>query len=186
MDRGTINTILALTVPFILTASFALYLRHKNRRYEEAIEVLRLTHAKEEKEKDERIERMEETVKRVEVLELGHATLTANAVPINAAFQALLIKQLTHMHTPVLDDLLVKLGTVDTPPTITDEEEVKLAILLKERTKDMGPEISAQERDAATILPTVIKMVRREAEAVAAGTPIVDVQLVGSLPHTKE
>jgi hypothetical protein len=82
--------------------------------------------------------------------------------PINAAYQAMLIKQLTHYHTPEMDALMVKLGTATIPPTINDQEMKRLIVLLDERTRDMGPEISEDERDAAEILPILLRKVKRE------------------------
>jgi hypothetical protein len=82
-------------------------------------------------------------------------------IPISAAFQAVLIKELTHYHTPQTDALLAKLSA----KTLTIAEEKELIRALARRTKDMGPKISDSERDAATILPFVMKRVRTQAIA---------------------
>jgi hypothetical protein len=80
--------------------------------------------------------------------------LNQAVLPISTAFQAILIKELTHYHTPEMDALMVKIG----PPNIlTDDEMARLVIMLEERTRDMGSEISDSERDAATMLPLVMK-----------------------------
>jgi hypothetical protein len=87
---------------------------------------------------------------------------------------------LTHFHTPVMDALMVKLGDVGTPPTITEEEEVELIAALKQRAEDVGPLIDEDERDAAELLPIQMRRVKREAEAIANGDgKLVDIQVVG-------
>src|SRR5579859_7162299 len=107
---------------------------------------------------------------RVTELERQHAIIGATVQPISAAFQAVLIKQLTHYHTPVLDGWLRKLGP---PITLTEEEEKQLQIELEKRTRDMGPEITESERDAAKMLPMVIARVRAELETTATTDLIV-------------
>jgi hypothetical protein len=100
---------------------------------------------------------------RVTELERTLAQVNAQVIPISTAFQAILIKELTHFHTPEMDALMVKIGP---PNTLTPDEEKRLAALLVERTKDMGPEISDSERDAAAILPAVMKRSRIEQETI--------------------
>lgn len=118
---------------------------------------------------------------RLSELEKQLAIVGTQIAPFNTAYQSMLIKQLTHYHTPVMDALMVKLGGVGVPPTITEEEEAELIEALKQRTEDMGPEISEDERDAAEILPIVMRRVKREAEAGAQGAKIVDIQVVGRI-----
>lgn len=121
-------------------------------------------------------------VRTVDGLKLEVATLKAQAAPINAAFAAVLVKELTHYHTPVMDELMQKTGVQQgTPPTLTKEEEVELVTAMKQRTEDMGPEISNDERDAAEIFPALIRRVRREAAAIADGAEFAKVHIVGSL-----
>lgn len=96
---------------------------------------------------------------RVAELEKQLASVQESVVPISAAMQALLVKQLTHFHTPVMDALLVKLGP---PNTLTEAEEKELIIALEQRTRDMGPLIDDSERDAAMMLPMIIRRVRLE------------------------
>lgn len=96
-------------------------------------------------------------------LESKLALVNAAVIPISTAFQAILIKELTHFHTPEMDALMVKVG----PPNIlTGEEEIKLSSLLEERTNDMGPLISDSERDAALILPAVMRRAKKEQETL--------------------
>jgi hypothetical protein len=96
-------------------------------------------------------------------LETKLAVVSASVVPISTAFQAILIKELTHHVTPEMDALLVKLGP---PSTLTPEEHDRLSIMLVERTNDYGSEISPSERDAAYILPVVMKRAQEEQEAL--------------------
>jgi hypothetical protein len=85
-------------------------------------------------------------------------------LPISAAFQAILIKELTHFHTPVMDALLVKLGP---PVTLTADEEVALQQALETRVEEMNGALNEAERDAAIMLPMVMRRVRAENEALA-------------------
>lgn len=101
-------------------------------------------------------------VKRVQDLEAQSALLKQAVQPISVAMQALLIKELTHYHTPEMDALLVKVG----PPNIlTDAEQQRLIVLLTERTKDMDGRISDEERDAADILPAIMRRAKVELDA---------------------
>jgi len=98
---------------------------------------------------------------RITELERQLAVIGSTVEPISTAFQALLIKQLTHFHTPELDALLVKVGQQSY--ALEPEEEARLSELLEQRTKDMGKLIDDSERDAAHMLPFVIRRVRAEA-----------------------
>jgi hypothetical protein len=84
--------------------------------------------------------------------------------PITAAMSAMLVKSLTHSHFPDADALLAKVGP---PNTLTVQEEAALAEYMQHRTKDMGPEISALERNAAQLLPLIIERSRLDANAKA-------------------
>lgn len=99
--------------------------------------------------------------------------------PINQAMQALLIRELTHYHTPELDALMAKL-----PPegTLSPEEEQRIAVLLQEREEQMDGSIPESEREAAHILPYVIKRVRAEAAAIVESTP--QLKIVAVPPET--
>ena len=96
---------------------------------------------------------------RVNALESQLALVNQAVVPISTAFQAILIKELTHYHTPEMDMLLTKIGP---PSTLTPVEMERFVQLLEARMIDMDSQISEQERGAATILPVV--MVRAAAE----------------------
>lgn len=98
---------------------------------------------------------------RVTELERLNALVTQAVVPISAAFQAILVKKLTHFHTPVMDKLLEKLGP---PITLTDDEEKELIEALKQREIDVNGLIDDAERDCARMLPIVMRMVKAETE----------------------
>lgn len=115
---------------------------------------------------------------RVADLETKLALVTQAVVPISTAFQAILIKELTHYHTPEMDELMVKIGP---PNLLTKDEENRLFILLEERTRDMGPLISESERGAAHILPVVMARARAENE-VPENTG--EMKLVGLPPES--
>jgi hypothetical protein len=102
-------------------------------------------------------------MQRVAELERDSALVKAAVVPITTAFQALLIKELTHFHTPVMDKLMEKIGP---PNTLTPEEEVQLATLLEERSRDMADAIPESERDAAQILPIVMRRAKVEQDQI--------------------
>jgi len=95
------------------------------------------------------------------------SALEAAVLPISAIYQAILVKELTHFHTPKMDALLEKLGP---PNTLTDEEEQALYAALNERMIDQGDLITDSERGAAKILPEVIRRSRTETKALLDGT----------------
>jgi hypothetical protein len=97
---------------------------------------------------------------RIVELERQVALLGLTVQPLSAAFQAILIKQLSHFHTPRIDLLLSKIGP---PALLTPDEDIELAKELAQRAVDLAAEISDGEREAATILPYVVQRVRREA-----------------------
>ena len=105
---------------------------------------------------------------RVDMLDKQLALVGHDVVPISAALQAMLIKELTHFHTPRMDHLMSKLGP---PSELNDVEEAELLMLLQEREADMGDLISDSERDAAHILPVIIKRAKAEALALAQAQP---------------
>lgn len=96
---------------------------------------------------------------RITELEKQAALVSAAVIPISTAFQAILIKELTHFHTPEMDALLVKVGP---PNMLTPQDRDRLSVMLVERTKDLGDLISPSERDAAAILPIVMKRAQIE------------------------
>jgi hypothetical protein len=95
------------------------------------------------------------------------------AVPLTVALQTQLVQELTHFHTPWLDALLQKLGP---PMTLTEDEADALCVAILEQLQEISDCLSADERDAASILPVVIKRALRESATL--GTEPVTVQLV--------
>jgi len=106
--------------------------------------------------KTARAKEQADTLRRVAELETQLKLVGQTILPLSAAFQAVLVKQLTHYHTPEMDALMVKLGP---PYTLTPGEAARLGVLLEERTRDMGDLIDEAERDAARMLPMVMKRV---------------------------
>lgn len=101
----------------------------------------------------------EKLIDRVIELESQLLLLRQQVVPISTAFQAILIKELTHIHEPVVDELLAKIG----PPYILNpEEEEQLLSALADRVNSTSAMMTESERGAAAMLPMVIKRVRAE------------------------
>jgi len=99
----------------------------------------------------------------------AHMVSRVDAVTLNVALQRKLVQELTHFHTPTTDKLLAKLE----PFTLTNEEEVELLAAMKDREVDMDKEITDSERDAAHMLPYVIKRVKEEVQTPQADVPKV-------------
>ena len=114
---------------------------------------------------------------RLQELEAQMRLLGLAVQPITAAMSAVLVKQLTHYHKPELDALLVKVGP---PNMLSRDEEMRLAALLDERTRDMAAEITDSERNAAQLLPLIIERSRLE-----GGGGHLDLALVG-IPKAHE
>jgi hypothetical protein len=115
-----------------------------------------------QKQRDERAERLAASALLSSTLDtVTHqmALVGQQVLPITVAYQQILVKELTHFHTPDCDRLLAKLGP---PFTLTASEEIQLLKALKQREDDMGDEISESERDAAHILPIIIKRIKLE------------------------
>jgi hypothetical protein len=125
----------------------------------------------------------QKVLERLQELEVKLATVNQAIIPISTAFQAILIKELTHYHTPEMDALMQKLGP---PSSLTENEEIRLGVLLRERTLDMGPLISDSERDAALILLPVARRARIEADTLTGAEDmklkLVTVAAVVGLP----
>lgn len=98
---------------------------------------------------------------------------------LNTAFQAILVRQLTHFHTKELDDLMEKLGP---PLTLTAAELKRMEVLLKARENDVDDQIDESEREAAHMLPMVIK---RVAADLAKPEPASDL-IVVAVPRATE
>jgi hypothetical protein len=139
-----INSIVLMFMTAIGTFLVQRHFHVKNRRLrEEAI----------------RTETAEKIQGRVTELEKQLALVGQQIQPISTAFQAMLVKELTHFHTPEMDALMVKLGP---PYELTPEEELKLIAGLKERAESLEGVIPESEREAATMLPMVMRRVRNE------------------------
>lgn len=115
-------------------------------------------------------------VKRIDDLEKQVGLVGQAVVPLSAAFQAILVRELTHLHTPQLDELLTRIGP---PSALDEEEEAELFRLLKERADELDGSIPELERDAATMLPLVMKRVKVEMAAtdVPVGLTVVTTPL---------
>ena len=87
------------------------------------------------------------------------ALLSQSVLPLNAAYQAMLVKELTHLHTPVPDELLKKLGP---PYAMSSDDERALILELETRANEEGSLITETERDAAKMLPMVIRRAKVE------------------------
>lgn len=123
--------------------------------------------------KKEAEEQQSKLTQRIVELETKSALTSAAMLPITTAFQAILIKELTHFHTPVMDALMAKLGP---PFTLSEEEEAELIAALKQREADVNGRISDSERDAAHMLPMLMKRVRTEAAVVSNMVLLMAVQ----------
>jgi hypothetical protein len=121
----------------------------------------------------------QEKDERVRALELQIAILTQQVSPLWTAAQAILIKQMTHYHAPEMDELMRKVGP---PFTLSADEEHRLYVLLEERTRDVDGMIDSSERDAAAMLPLVIRRVREELNLKAQDTQI----LVVAVPRMED
>jgi hypothetical protein len=97
-----------------------------------------------------------DVLRRLSEIEAENARLSQQVVPIPEAFQATLIQKLTHFHTPEIDGLMRKLM----PYRLTAEEFDRLIELLDKTARDMASEIDDEEREAAMMLPMVMKRVR--------------------------
>lgn len=110
---------------------------------------------------------------RVAELETQQRVMASSMMPISAAFQQILVKDLTHFHELRTDELLVKIGP---PYILTDKEERELAAALEKRISEAGAMMPDSELDAARMLPMVIKRVKvqRPNEAMVVVMPTND------------
>jgi hypothetical protein len=90
------------------------------------------------------------------------ATLKTQISPLWQMVQAKITKDLHHPHPRYLemDTLLEKLDAL----TITDNERLRLKVLLKERAQDMHADITPEQRISAEILLPVMDRVVMEIE----------------------
>jgi len=90
----------------------------------------------------------------------GQLLMLGTAVqPLTAAMASMLVKALTHYHSPETDALLAKVGP---PNTLTMEEEKRLGKTMQERSVDMADVISPLERNAAQLLLLIVERNRLE------------------------
>jgi hypothetical protein len=87
-------------------------------------------------------------------------------IPVSTAFQTMLVRELTHFHTPEMDSLMAHIGP---PSTLSEEETNRLVVLLRQRASE--PDVPASERDAAYMLPAVMRRATAEALAMAEQQP---------------
>lgn len=107
----------------------------------------------------------EAVLARVTELETKERVASQQFSPIITAFQAILVKQLTHPNKDEMDELLIKVGP---PHTLTPDESARLAVMLKERSHDIGGEVTLSEREAAIIMPIVMRMASEEQTNITA------------------
>lgn len=143
MTEVNLNSIGIIVLTAVVSAIFAIFIS----RYT-------ADRLRKEKKSDERDAKIAELEK--QLLLVG-----ASVVPISAAFQAMLIKKLTHFHTPELDALMVKIGP---PYRLLHVEYERLIFLLDQTVKSLNGDIDDLERFAAIMLPMVIRMVLAETE----------------------
>lgn len=89
----------------------------------------------------------------VRAVNLRLSFLTRPIILISAAYQEMLVAELTHFHTPELDELMTRIGP---PCTLTMEEAERMEMLLEARSGNVA-EITAAERQAARLLPFIIR-----------------------------
>jgi len=131
---------------------------------------------------DDETRAREDIITRLLKLETSLAVIDQKVVPISTALQAILVKELTHYHTPVMDALLARIGP---PSTLSEDEEQQLTEKLYERTQDMGVLISSSERDAAFILPAIMRRAKVECaimQNVVAHTYVLKFVTVDTTP----
>lgn len=104
---------------------------------------------------------------RLAALEADNALLKKDVQPLSVAMQSWLVEKLTHFHTPIMDALLRKLGP---PSTLTEAEEKELEAALVERAATLNGRIDDAEKDAAKMLPMVIRMVKAEIQTAQPDT----------------
>src|SRR6266478_4615942 len=107
----------------------------------------------------------DDVLARLVKIETSLAVIDQKVMPISTALQTILVKELTHFHTLRMDSLLARIGP---PSELTDAEEAELTQALLERTQDMGHLISDSERDAAFILPAIMRRAKVECALLAS------------------
>lgn len=118
-----------------------------------------------------------------EVLDLrAHTVRLGESVPLNVALQSILRQELTHFHTPTIDRLLAKLGP---PFLLTASEEHALLAAMKQREQDMGDQMSDSEREAAQLLPLIMRRIKRD-QATPTPNTVVAFQVVSMTTPPRE
>lgn len=107
----------------------------------------------------------DERDEKIKQLEMQVAISAETSRPLAAAYAAFLISKLTHLHFPELDELMTRALP---PTTLSQNEHIRMAILLAERKFDMAEEIDDGERLAADILPSALLLAKLEYDAAAA------------------
>lgn len=124
-------------------------------------------------------EDVEKEKEKVVELQREVAIMKAAAIPITAAFQAMLVSGLRHHHAPALDEVLDKMtaGERLTPKDLKIREEG-----LAKRQND--PNADEAERIKAKILPDIERLAELEKEE-GLTDPIIETVLV-SKPGTRQ
>lgn len=126
----------------------------------------------------------EEMKERIDVLEQKFVLQEAEqkqTLPIWAALQAKIIKDMTHPHEQFkeMDVLLEKLQADD----VTHSERVRIVELTEERIVSTDPLVSHDEKESAKLLEVVMGKVIEEAKI---GGPITSVQSIGEKGEAAE
>lgn len=86
--------------------------------------------------------------------------------PLWTAAQRKLIEELTHFHTPELDELIAK----DVADALPDRDRPLMFKLMEERAATLDGSITPQEREAAAIYPIISNKAREERLAIKVAT----------------
>lgn len=172
MNSTTLTGVLIglLTGTLLALVGFALSRIGKSKDNQTASEIKDLDRAKAE---------VIETTKRLGQVEMEMVRMKAEAIPINAAYLAMINSGLRHHHAPRLDELLDKMS----------DGEALTAGELKERDKALeiraaDPSFPEDERIKAKILPDVERLAEIE-KINGVDHPKLEVVLV-SQPETKD
>lgn len=180
MSQALWNSIGLLVIGSVITAFWAWFWRFRTR----TVGRLEAEKLAVEARANKLAQEHKELVETVNELKNQLGLVSQVVTPINQAMQALLIRELTHARTPEMDALLAKL-----PPegNLTTEEFTRLTVLLKERVELLNGSIPESEREAAIILPYIIKRVKAEAADIAnAATEAPQLKIVAVPAHVDE
>lgn len=169
------------SVALILFTAVVGYLLNQRRDTRTAAVSTALRLAEEEKAKAKELAEAHEAllarvIEAEKELAVFRATMSTALLPVSAMFQAALVKHLTHNHTPEMDDLLARIND------LSETETARLHALLKERVVEFDdPAIDDLERDAAVMMPYVMKRVK--AEVAMATVPTVTIADAANVPQ---